>query len=305
MAHSTGRLKRVVPLRRTISHSQHEAGVFKGEVIARRDSKRYGVQRAWGGKASKNVSEGVQSVESRTDLLRLFAETPDGVWISAPSGETLFWNRAAEAIMGYSAQEVVGRMCCDIFDGRDTNGNRICIWPCSIKMGCGEELLQHFEMATQTKTGKRQRIDISCIAVPSDASPFPTIIHLFRDVTAAHQLQVLVRQQLIQAHLGTSEKGPLPVCELSKRELQVVNLLRAGATTAAIVKQLFISQDTVRSQMQNIFGKLKVHTRLEVVTFLNRIAPRRSTIRAEGVAGPAPEATKEADNGGESCKQND
>lgn len=303
MAHSTGRPKRVVPLRRTIS--QHEDGVFKGEAIARRDSKRYGNQRAPVEKASKNVPEGVQPVESRTDFFRLFAETADGVWISAPSGETLFWNRAAEAIMGYSAQEVVGRMCCDIFDGRDTNGNRICIWPCSIKMRCGEELLQHFEMATQTKTGKPLRIDISCIAVPSDDGQFPTIIHLFRDVTAAHQLQVLVRQQLIQAHLGMSEKGQPPVCELSKRELQVVNLLRAGATTAAIAKQLFISQDTVRSHMQNIFGKLKVHTRLEVVTYLNQIAPRRSTIREEGVAGPAPEATKEADNAGESRKQND
>ncbi|MDE2180944.1 MAG: PAS domain-containing protein [candidate division NC10 bacterium] len=293
----------MAPIRRTVR--QHEDRVFKGEVIVRRDDEGYGDRPAPGGKASRSGPEGAQSVESRQDLFRLFAETADGVWISAPSGETLFWNRSAEAIMGYSAQEVVGRMCCDIFDGRDTNGNRICIWPCSIKMRCGEELLQHFEMATQTKTGKPLRIDISCIAVPSDDGQLPTIIHLFRDVTAAHQLQVLVRQQLIQGQLPTHEEATPPVRELSKRELQVVNLLRAGVTTAAIAKQLFISQDTVRSHMQRIFSKLKVHSRLEVVTYLNQIARRGSTIRAGGATGQVPETTKEAAKAAESHERND
>jgi LuxR family transcriptional regulator of csgAB operon len=98
-------------------------------------------------------------------------------------------------------------------------------------------------------------------------------VHLFRDVTATHQIEVLVRQQLAQMNLRltTSEEALPPVGDLSQRELQVVTLMRAGASTAAIAEQLYISKATVRNHIQNIFSKLNVHTRLEAVAFVSRI----------------------------------
>jgi len=78
--------------------------------------------------------------------------------------------------------------------------------------------------------------------------------------------------------------------DLSQRELQVVNLLRAGATTAAIADELFISRTTVRNHIQNIFSKLKVHTRLEAVAYVNQIAQRTSA----PVAAPSVETRRRA-----------
>ena len=219
------------------------------------------------------------------------------MWLSGPQGEILFWNRAAEAILGYPAQQVVGRSCGEVFAGCDKNGNQICGWPCPIKtLLHGGDLVEHFDMATRTRTGKLVWIDVSCVAIPFDDDRPPTIVHLFRDVTAAHQIEVLVRQQLAQTQLATSEEALFPIGELTQRELQVVTLMRAGANTAAIADQLFISRATARNHIQNIFTKLKVHTRLEAVAYVNQIARRGLTTRTEG--GLVPWPTKKAAKGG-------
>ncbi|OFW14028.1 MAG: hypothetical protein A3F70_09475 [Acidobacteria bacterium RIFCSPLOWO2_12_FULL_67_14] len=216
-----------------------------------------------------------QADEPLGEVSRLFANTADGVWVSGAQGEILFWNHAAEAIMGYPAEQVVGQYCRDVFGGCDTNGNRVCGWPCPIKtLLHGGDLVEHFDMATRTKTGQPLWIDVSCVAVPIGHDRPPTIVHLFRDVTAAHQIELLVRQQLAQTKLKltTSQDVVMPISELSQRELQVITIMRTGASTAAIADQLCISKATVRNHIQNIFSKLKVHTRLEAVAFVNRIA---------------------------------
>ena len=227
-------------------------------------------------------------MEWPADISELFANTADGVWVSDPEGRILFWNPAAEAILGYSEKQVVGQFCRDVFGGCDSNGNLICGWPCPIKtLLQGRRLVQHFDMATRTRTGEPVWVDVSCISVPSGGDRPPTVVHLFRDVTAAHQLELLVRQQLFHSKLTTSEEALTLNGELSQRELQVVNLMRTGATTAAIAKKLFISKATVRNHIQNIFSKLNVHTRLEAVACVNQMAQQVLTARAEAGAQEA------------------
>lgn len=212
--------------------------------------------------------------ELSPEVAVLFENTADGVWISGPKGEIVFWNRAAEATLGYSAQQVGGKLCREFLGGCDSNGNKICGWPCPIKtLTHGGDLVQHFDMATRTKTGRPVWIDVSCISVPSGNENAPTIIHLFRDVTAAHQIEVLVRQQLVETKLASREEAPPRIGELTQREMQVVTLMRTGATTKAIADQLCISKATVRNHIQSIFGKLRVHTRLEAVAYVNRFSP--------------------------------
>lgn len=211
----------------------------------------------------------------QTNLCALFEHTADGVWVSGPDGRILFWNRAAEAILGYAAPQVVGQFCRDVFGGCDSHGNRLCGWPCPIKMLLhGGDLVQHFDMATRTQTGDPVWLDISCLAVPAEPGQPPTVIHLFRDVTQAHQIEVLVRHHLAQGPLATREANVLLNGELTAREQQVITLMRAGATTAAIAEQLFISKATVRNHIQNIFSKLGVHTRLAAIAYMNQITQR-------------------------------
>jgi PAS domain S-box-containing protein len=244
-----------------------------------------------GVEAARSAPDGTRPTDSLAEVSRLFANTADGVWVSAPDGKILFWNKAAERILGYTGEQVVGRFCRDVFGGCDSNGNRVCGWPCPIKtLLHGGDLVEHFDMATRTRMGQPLWIDVSCVAVPTGDDRPPTIVHLFRDVTAAHQIELLVRQQLAQTKLTltTSEEALSPIGDLSQRELQVITLMRMGASTAAIADQLYITKATVRNHIQNILSKLKVHTRLAAVAYVNRIAteapgPHRGRTAGVGV----------------------
>lgn len=70
--------------------------------------------------------------------------------------------------------------------------------------------------------------------------------------------------------LADRQRGPAP-SPLSARELQVLSLLKGGATNAAIGRALFIGEATVKSHLQSIFAKLGVRDRTAAVaTALDR-----------------------------------
>ena len=50
-------------------------------------------------------------------LEQTLARAGDGVFAIGPEGRVVLWNRAAEKILGWSAREVMGRPCCDVFVG--------------------------------------------------------------------------------------------------------------------------------------------------------------------------------------------
>jgi two-component system, NarL family, nitrate/nitrite response regulator NarL len=58
--------------------------------------------------------------------------------------------------------------------------------------------------------------------------------------------------------------------DLTRREIQVLQLMREGASTHAIANSLYVSRATVRNHIQHIFAKLDVHNRLEAVAAANR-----------------------------------
>lgn len=57
---------------------------------------------------------------------------------------------------------------------------------------------------------------------------------------------------------------------LTGRELEVLALLVDGADTGRVAQRLFLSTNTVRTHIQNILGKLQVHSRLEAATYAVR-----------------------------------
>jgi DNA-binding NarL/FixJ family response regulator len=58
-----------------------------------------------------------------------------------------------------------------------------------------------------------------------------------------------------------------PLSRLSPRERQVLALLSRGWDNARIGRDLYISQHTVRTHIQNILEKLGMHSKLEAATF--------------------------------------
>jgi two-component system nitrate/nitrite response regulator NarL len=60
---------------------------------------------------------------------------------------------------------------------------------------------------------------------------------------------------------GSAEAGPLSF--LTAREREVLTLLVRGATSGEIARELSVSDNTVRTHMQNIFAKLGVRSRVQ------------------------------------------
>ena len=68
---------------------------------------------------------------------------------------------------------------------------------------------------------------------------------------------------------GTVVSGSVDA-ELTPRELEVLQLLAEGMTQAQIARQLVISPRTVGTHIQNLLGKLDVHSRAQAVAFAHR-----------------------------------
>jgi LuxR family maltose regulon positive regulatory protein len=65
-----------------------------------------------------------------------------------------------------------------------------------------------------------------------------------------------------------SPAGPagLPVAEpLTERELDVLRLLAAGRSNPEIARALYVEVNTVKTHVKNLYGKLGVHSRMQVV----------------------------------------
>jgi DNA-binding NarL/FixJ family response regulator len=60
------------------------------------------------------------------------------------------------------------------------------------------------------------------------------------------------------------------IAKLTRREREVLALLAEGADNEGIARTLVISPQTARTHIQNILGKLSVHSRLEAAAFVTQ-----------------------------------
>ncbi|KSZ58779.1 LuxR family transcriptional regulator [Rhodococcus pyridinivorans KG-16] len=65
--------------------------------------------------------------------------------------------------------------------------------------------------------------------------------------------------------IGSVFTEPVTHVELSRRETDVLELLALGSTHADIAKKLFVSHNTIKTQLRSIYRKLGVHTRVEAI----------------------------------------
>lgn len=217
-------------------------------------------------------------------ILAMLGGTADGAFLVDENGKIVFWNKAAERMLGFAAEEVIGRPCHDVFRGETLGGHLLCSPSCPI----GSRLVRgravrNFDMQTRTKRGRLIWLNVSSLPVPSRKKGRFLAAHLFRDITkqakvrrladklhvalcvperaAAHESATA--RTIRPPHEATAEIPPsLP---LSERERDVLRLLAGGEDTKRIADHLCISPATVRNHIQHILEKLGAHTRLQAL----------------------------------------
>lgn len=118
------------------------------------------------------------------------------------------------------------------------------------------------------------------VATLSDVARSGAVGHLTKDrpfdevvegVRAAALGEILFAPSELQRLLLDRESRPRPLEPLTARELEVLQLLAEGASTANASERLGISSATLRAHVQAILRKLGAHSRLEAVAEAARL----------------------------------
>jgi PAS domain S-box-containing protein len=195
-------------------------------------------------------------------LYKGLAKAADGAMVADSHGRVLLWNRAAERLLGWTAVEAVGRTCCEVLEGHAVDGHRFCRQGCPAMAATRQgEAVETFDLKAQSKAGRAVTLNVSTISMTLDDAG-GLIVHLFRDVPAP--VVAPPRSDAQPAALMAGTNGAVP---LTPRELQVLRLLATGANTKNAAIKLGVSPATIRNHVQNLLGKLGVHSRLQAVAY--------------------------------------
>lgn len=218
------------------------------------------------------------------EILEVLRQSADGACAIDGQQRIVSWNESAEALLGYRAEEVIGRLCYQVIAGRGEGGHRICRRGCvPFIAGTRGEKVPSFDILVRTKDGQPRWINVSILVAPDPGARRRAVIHLFRDVDAKKQAEAFAAEVAARARqlkverttflhkardtTGAVTRDGRPPGELTPREFQVLELLARGADTETIATELIISEATARNHIQHILHKLGVHSRLEAVAY--------------------------------------
>ena len=181
------------------------------------------------------------------------------------------WNRAAEKLLGFSAEEVRRRPCHEIVCGTDLFGNPVCDADCTFnRMARRREPIASFEMCVRKADGERVSVAVSAVLL-RDRDPSRWIqVHLFRPIgrdceTAALLGRLIGWAAVTPGPVGRPDPTDSSRPSLTGREIEVLRRLAEGKRTESVADELCVSVATVRTHVRNILTKLEAHSRLEAV----------------------------------------
>lgn len=173
-------------------------------------------------------------------IANMLQRTADGAMLADEEGIVVLWNKAAERMLGFRSDEVIGRPCHEVMKGETLAGQPFCSPACAVghRLGCGGGV-RNFDIQTRTKAGKVIWLNVSSLPVPSRKKDRFVFAHLFRDIGRQAKVRHLVQElhsvlsasderlapQAQQTRFPTSLSGELPdipsTLPLSTREREV------------------------------------------------------------------------------------
>ncbi len=132
------------------------------------------------------------------DVLDLIPNTADGVVAVDREQRILLWNEAAEALLGFTAEEVLGRFCYEVIGSRDELGRRVCHRGClDTTIALRQELVPTRNLLVRTKAGREVWLSVGTAVVPSRRREPCVLVHLLRDVTRQKALELCDQPQIL------------------------------------------------------------------------------------------------------------
>lgn len=188
----------------------------------------------------------------------------------------LFWNRSAQQILGYSADQVLGRRCSEVLVGLAAGSlTPECEGGCpSIHCLQAGQIPGILSLHMLCASGARKSVSLTPMVIGGGGNDAPLLVHLFTDGPESEGLDQAaqsVRHELtrsgydIVSDRSSAHSEQLDIPSLTPRELEVLRLVALGSQVSDISAELHISPHTVRNHIRNFRSKLEAATRLEAV----------------------------------------
>lgn len=206
-----------------------------------------------------------------------------GVYAVSLDETIVFWNQAAERILGYSSDEAIGRRCHELFSGLDLAGGHQedhrheCPSITALQAG---RLPSQTQMHIVCSSGDRKLVSMTPIIVGGVGGQAELVLHLFTDAATgtspdvesdARQTEPAGSVSAAASSRSATGGGGSNAPRLTSRELEVLRLVAMGWDTPRIAHELNISPHTVLNHIRHFRRKLDAPTKLDAVVSAIRL----------------------------------
>jgi DNA-binding CsgD family transcriptional regulator len=184
----------------------------------------------------------------------------------------VYWNEGAERALGWSAEEVLGKMCYDVLAGRDAFGNLYCMKECPVVVSAvaGEDVRPYL-LELKKKGSASVKVIVRAVPLPAAGPSFAVLMHFLETEGPALDNLISSLRAAVREPGGLPPVDPpISVSPLSGREREIVMMLSNGYAALNIAAKLNLSHATVRNHIQNVLRKLEIHSQVEAVALAFR-----------------------------------
>lgn len=205
-------------------------------------------------------------------LFESLKNTADGAFVIDENLRIVYWNKAAESILGLSSEEATGHFCFKLLQGYGDDNQLICNAKCQVAhLAFVDKPVSNYDLRVTKKKGNKHWINMSVFCYKLNNGN-QVIVHLFRNLKQiiidtsflSYKLEIANNFRVLSPEDAGNKDTSMD--KLTPREQEVLMLLVEGNGTNEIANLLSISPNTVRNHLQSIFQKFRVHSRLEAVT---------------------------------------
>lgn len=185
----------------------------------------------------------------------------------------VLWNDAATELLGFAADDALGRPCYEIVRGLTAEHRRYCGPECAV-IRCAERGTPPtaFEILCPTGHGRLLWLEVRIVLTDSETGPL--YVHVLRDIDEERRLIEYAREVMDSSAVALIRREVRPAAvvtsPLSTRETEVLRLLDRGERPAEIAERLNISRRTARNHVQSIISKLGAHSAIEALAVARR-----------------------------------
>jgi len=140
--------------------------------------------------------KGRQALELDNNSLKHVLDTvSEGLYILDRDRRIIYWNRAAERIAGFSAEEMVGSRCSDnMLTHIDEKGNNLCVCGCPVAATLNDGQDREEKVYLHHKEGHRVPVLVKVIALRDKEGQVVRVAELFKDLRESEATSERIRE---------------------------------------------------------------------------------------------------------------